>query len=100
LGNFDEKDEKIEKVGNNDNGQQQEGKQLSLLFKNPLISEQDLKDPNGYQYDPEIINNITKSSQYSDHWFCYNCDIKDDKWGIMKHICKHNKMSSKRISES
>ena len=62
-------------------------------FNNTLISEQDLKDPYGYQYDPEIINNIEKFDN-SDRWFCYKCNIKDDKWGMMKHICKHDKKKS------
>ena len=66
----------------------------SLLFNNPLISESDLQDPNGYQYNPEIINNITKFEN-SDRWFCYNCNTRDDKWGIMKHICQHNKKTNK-----
>jgi hypothetical protein len=62
----------------------------STIFNNPLISKQDLQDPNGFQYDPEIINNITKSSQNSDRWFCYKCNMKDDKWFMMKHPCNNN----------
>ena len=69
-------------------------------FNNPLISEQDLKDPYGYQYDPEIINNIRKSSQYSDRWFCLNCnDQRGDKWHMMKHNCKHNKKKNNEKEE-
>ena len=45
----------------------------SLLFNNPLVSEQDLKDPNGFQYDPIIINNIHRFGN-SDRWFCDNCN--------------------------
>jgi hypothetical protein len=57
------------------------------LFTNPLISESDLLTGN---YDPEIINNIDRVYQNSDRWFCYNCTLKDDKWGMMKHLCRHN----------
>ena len=38
------------------------GNGKSILFNNPLISEEDLLDPNGYNYDLEIINNIDRSS--------------------------------------
>ena len=58
-----------------------------VSYNNPLISESDLKDPTGFQYSPEIINNINKFEN-SDRWFCFNCSLRDDKWGMMKHICK------------
>ena len=74
LDNFDDKDEK------------------SPLFNNPLISEEDLKDPTGYQYDPEIINNIHRFGN-SDRWFCDNCILRDDKFGMMRHPCKHKDKS-------
>ena len=48
--------------------EQQKEKPKSLLFNNLLISEQDL-DPNGYQYDPEIINNIDRFGN-SDSLYC------------------------------
>ena len=76
-----------------------EEEQPKPLFYNPLISEEDLIDPNGYNYDPEIINNITKSSLYSDFWFCYNCTFRDDKWGMMRHLCKHNKKRKMKEEE-
>jgi hypothetical protein len=55
------------------------------LFINPLISESDLLTGN---YDPEIINNIDRVHPVSDRWFCHNCTLRDDKWGMMKHPCK------------
>ncbi len=60
------------------------------LFNNPLISEEDLNDPNGFEFDPEIINNITRSS-YSDYWHCniQGCKITGDKWVLMKHVHKN-----------
>jgi hypothetical protein len=59
-----------------------------LKFKNSLISESDLATGN---YDPEIINNINKVYPKSDLWFCNNCTLTDDKWGMMSHLCKYNK---------
>ena len=60
-----------------------------ILYDNPLISETDLSI--GGPYDPEIINNIDRVHPNSDRWFCYNCTLRDDKWGMMKYLCKHNK---------
>ena len=62
----------------------------SLLFNNPLISEQDLKDPNNYEYDPDIINNIDRFSN-SDQWYCKknDCKVRGDKWLLMRHNCKY-----------
>jgi hypothetical protein len=68
--------------------QSMESKIQAGLFTNPLISESDLLTGN---YDPEIINNIDRVHLNSDRWFCYNCNLRDDKWGMMKHFCKHNK---------
>jgi hypothetical protein len=62
------------------------------LFTNPLISESDLSNAN---YDPEIINNINRVHPNSDRWFCYNCTLRDDKWGMMRHLCKHNEKTNK-----
>ena len=63
-----------------------------LLFNNPLISESNLTI--GAPFDPEIINNITRYER-SDRWFCNNCTMKDDKWGMMKHPCrKYNKKNN------
>jgi hypothetical protein len=59
-----------------------------LEFNNPLISKSDLATGN---YNPKIINNINKLYPNSDRWFCTNCTFIDDKWGMMKHLCKHNK---------
>jgi hypothetical protein len=60
-----------------------------ILFNNPLIVESDLSI-GGYNYDPEIINNIDRFDG-SDQWFCNNCSIKGDKWFMMKHICYNTK---------
>jgi len=59
-------------------------------FNNPLISEEDLKDPNDYQYDSEIINNIDRLGN-SDQWYCKNkdCKVRGDKWLLMRHNCKY-----------
>jgi hypothetical protein len=67
-----------------------EEKQSKSLFNNPLISEDDLIDPNGYQYDPEVINNIDRF-EFSDRWYCKNknCKIRGDKWLLMRHNCKY-----------
>jgi hypothetical protein len=59
------------------------------LFTNPLISESDLLSDEDYDYDPEIINNITRNHG-SDRWFCNNCTMRGDKWFMMKHPCKNN----------
>lgn len=67
--------------------------QPRLLFTNPLISKSDLATGNYY---PEIINNIDRVNPNSDHWFCYNCTLRDDKWGMMRHLCKHNKKKNKK----
>ncbi|MGD1838333.1 MAG: hypothetical protein ACPKPY_09805 [Nitrososphaeraceae archaeon] len=64
------------------------------LFKNPLISDDDLLNGD-YDYEPEIINNIYRN-RGKDIWFCENCDMKNDKWGLMKHPCKRNKKNSKK----
>ncbi len=58
------------------------------LFNNPLISESNLSTGN---YNPQVINNIDRVHPNSDRWFCNNCTFRDDKWGMMKHLCKHNK---------
>lgn len=59
------------------------------LFTNPLISESDLLLDEDYDYDPEIINNITRYEN-SDRWFCTftKCKSTGDKWFLMKHTCK------------
>lgn len=61
-----------------------------LLFNNPLISEEDLKSPDGFQYDPEIINNIDRFGN-SDTWYCKKngCNIRGDKWNLMRHNCRY-----------
>jgi len=63
-----------------------EDTQSKSLFNNPLISEGDLIDPNGYNYDPEIINNIDRFGN-SDQWYCKKngCKIRGDKWLLMRH---------------
>ena len=79
-------------INTKSNGHSQKVSEVSYLsYNNPLISE-DLKDPNGFQYDPEIINNITRFNN-SDQWFCKNkdCKIKGDKWVLMKHNCNGKK---------
>ena len=58
------------------------------LFTNPLISAEDLLLEN-YPYEPDIINNIFRPEKWG-LWSCNNCPEKDDKWGMMKHACKHN----------
>lgn len=65
----------------------------AALFTNPLISKSDLATGN---YDPKIINNIDRVHPNSDRWFCYNCTLRDDKWGMMKHLCRHNKCKAKK----
>jgi hypothetical protein len=72
--------------------QSMESKIQAGLFTNSLISVSDLLTGN---YDPEIINNIDRVHPNSDRWFCYNCTLRDDKWGMMKHLCKHNKKRKK-----
>jgi hypothetical protein len=67
------------------------------LFTNPLISNSDLAI--GEPYDPEIINNIDRVTPNSDRWFCYNCTLRDDKWGMMKHLCRHNKRKAKNTEK-
>lgn len=57
------------------------------LFTNSLISISDLSAD--YDYYPEIINNINRF-EGTDYWFCKNCNIKGDKWFMMKHPCKNN----------
>ena len=59
-----------------------------LKFNNSLISVSDMET--GYDYQPEIINNIDRF-EGTDHWFCKNCTLKQDKWFMMKHPCKKNK---------
>ena len=58
------------------------------LFTNHLISESDLTSQD-YDYDPEIINNITRNHG-SDRWYCMfkKCKVTGDKWLLMKHPCK------------
>ena len=81
---------KIDEKGEKSTDSKNEVLEQKPIFNNPLISEQDLKDPNGYKYDPEIINNITRFNN-SDQWFCKNkdCKIKGDKWVLMKHNCNY-----------
>jgi hypothetical protein len=62
------------------------------LFTNPLISESDLSTGS---YKSEVINNIDRVHPNSDRWCCYNCTLRDDKWGMMRHLCKHNKKTKK-----
>ena len=57
-------------------------------FNNPLISESDLSI--GGPYDPYIINNIKRIAG-TDSWYCFNCDRKQDKWFMMKHLCNNKK---------
>jgi len=60
------------------------------FFTNPLISESDLLLANdNYDFDPNIINNIDRF-EGTDRWFCKNCNIKGDKWFMMKHPCNNN----------
>ena len=59
------------------------------FFTNPLISEPDLLLANdNYDYDPNIINNIDRF-EGTDRWYCKNCNIKGDKWFMMKHPCNN-----------
>jgi hypothetical protein len=74
--------------------QSMESKIQAGLFTNPLISESDLSI--GGPYDPEIINNIDRVHPNSDRWLCYNCTLRDDKWGMMRHQCRHNKRKMKK----
>jgi hypothetical protein len=59
-------------------------------FNNHLISESDLQDPCGYQYDPEIINNIDRFGN-SDQSYCKknDCKVRGDKWHLMRHNCRY-----------
>ena len=81
--NVNEKDTKL-------NGHSIEVSEVSVSYNNPLISKEDLKDPCGYQYDPDIINNIDRSGN-SDQWFCKNkdCKTRGDKWLLMRHNCRY-----------
>jgi hypothetical protein len=72
--------------------QSMESKIQAGLFTNPLISESDLSSGS---YNSEVINNIDRVHPNSDRWFCYNCTLRDDKWGMMKHLCRHNKKTKK-----
>ena len=62
------------------------------LFNNPLISKENLQDRNGFQYDPNIINNIHRFGN-SDCWFVIIVTLRDDKFGMMRHPCKHKDKS-------
>jgi hypothetical protein len=75
-------------------------KSLLLSFNNPLISESDLKDPNGYKYDPEIINNIDRFWN-SDIWHCKKnkCNARGDKWLLMRHDCKYKNINENKEEE-
>lgn len=75
--------------------QSMEAKIQAGLFTNSLISISDLLTGN---YDPEIINNVDRITPNSDRWICYNCTLRDDKWGMMKHLCKHNKKRKKETT--
>ncbi|MGE5705528.1 MAG: hypothetical protein ACM3XP_02265 [Nitrososphaerales archaeon] len=69
------------------------------LYHNKYILTDDLLlDPFDYDYDVEIINNISRPAK-SDWWYCYNCTWKGDKWFMMKHPCKHNKKQRIRNEE-
>ena len=59
------------------------------LFTNQLISVSDLLADEDYDYDPGIINNITRNHG-SDRWYCMfkKCNVTGDKWLLMKHPCK------------
>ena len=60
------------------------------FFTNPHLSEPDLLLANdNYDFDPNIINNIDRF-EGTDRWFCKNCNIKGDKWFMMKHPCNNN----------
>jgi predicted transcriptional regulator len=67
----------------------------SLLFNNALISESDLNDPTGFQYDPEIINNIDRFGN-TGTWYCKKtkCNVRGDRWHLMKHDCKYRNIKS------
>jgi hypothetical protein len=73
--------------------QSMESKIQAGLFTNSLISVSDLLTGN---YEPDIINNIDRVHPISDRWLCYNCTLRDDKWGMMKHLCRHNKRKTKK----
>jgi hypothetical protein len=60
-------------------------------FNNPLISEPDLTTGT---YDPKIINSICRF-EGTDCWFCRNCNMKGDKWFMMKHPCNNNNNNNK-----
>jgi hypothetical protein len=72
------------------------------LFNNPLISDGDLNDPTGYQYDPEIINNIDRFGGNSDTWYCKKnkCKTRGDKWDLMKHDCKYRNIIESAVEEA
>jgi predicted transcriptional regulator len=74
-----------------------EEKQSKYLFNNSLISAEDLKDPNGFQYEPEVINNIDRYAN-SDHWYCKkkDCKIRGDKWLLMRHNCNYKNNNDKK----
>jgi len=54
-------------------------------FNNPLISESDLTTGT---YHPKIINSICRFEGI-DRCFCRNCNMKGDKWFMMKHPCNN-----------
>lgn len=65
------------------------------LLNNPLISEEDLQSPDGYKYDLETINNIDRFGN-SDTWYCKKnrCNVRGDKWTLMKHDCKYRNIQN------
>jgi hypothetical protein len=67
------------------------------LFNNPLISDEDLQDPTGYRYDPQIINNIDRFRN-TDNWYCKNkdCKVKGDKWLLMRHNCRYKNFNNSK----
>ena len=67
-----------------------------VSYNNPLISKEDLKDPNGFQYNLEIINNIDRFSN-SDQWYCKknDCKVRGDKWLLMRHDCRYKNIKNK-----
>jgi hypothetical protein len=77
--------------------QSMESKIKAGLFTNSLISISDLLTGN---YEPDIINNIDRVHPNSDRWFCYNCTLRDDKWGMMRHLCRHNKRKIKKVNNN
>jgi hypothetical protein len=64
-----------------------------ISYENPF-SESDLSI--GGPFDPDIINNVDRVQPNSYRWFYNNCTLRDDKWGMMKHLYRHNKRKTKK----